>query len=128
MKLDHYYPSKNNLLIEEVMVKTKGSILLSEEVSAGYFKVLKAGPLAEATKEGDYILSGLQQGKQVTFEEGEFYQLPEFGVEGYYKPTKAELDSPEPIFVTKEVSDEFKVIDSENGNNDLGTELGLRED
>ena len=49
MKLDYYTPAKNNLLLEEVIVKSSGSIILSEETSAGYYKVLKAGPLCENT-------------------------------------------------------------------------------
>jgi len=129
MKLDHYHPAKNNLLLKEVIVKTKGSILLSEEVSAGYFEVIKTGPLAEQTKVGDFVLSPLQQGKEIDFEGETYIQLPEFGVEGYYKPTLSELRNPEPIFEeSTENPDKFKVIDSENGNNDLGSELGMRED
>lgn len=128
MKLDHYSPAKNNLLLEEVVVKSSGSIILSEETSAGYYKVLKSGPLCEHVKAGDYILSTLQQGVELTFEEGKFLQLPEFGVEGFYKPTKEELSNPTPIFnFEEEQEDGLNIIDSEGGNNDLGTELGLRD-
>ena len=80
------------------------------------------------TKTGDYIVSTLQMGIEVEFEEGKFMQMPEYGIDGYYHPTAEELASPFPIL--KEAppeNDELNVIDSEGGENELGTEFGERE-
>lgn len=129
MKLDHYRPAKNILLLKEVLVKTSGNIMLAEEQSAGYYEVLKTGPLCEKTSPGDFIVSTLQQGIEIQFEEGTFMQLPEFGVDGYYKPTKEELKKPVPVFGNNPEEEEegFNIIDSEGGNNELGTEFGERD-
>ncbi len=130
MRLEGYFPAKNNVLIEEVKVASSGSILLSKETSAGYYKIIAVGPMCEKTKIGDYIVSTLQLGVEMDFDEGKRLQMPEHGIDGYYSPTKKELENPVPMFTApEEDTEELNVIDSESdgGDNLLGTEPGLRE-
>ena len=132
MRLANYKPAKNMVLLEAIRTaeSKSGSIILSEETFVGYYKVVKKGPLCEITEVGDYITSTLQMGVELDFEEGKFMQLPEFGIDGYYSPTKEELENPVPIFKTSVNDDdeELNIIDSEGGDNDLGEEFGLREE
>ena len=130
MRIEQYYPAKNLVLLQEVKVAEKGNIMLINPKGAGYFKVVKIGPLCERTKVGDYVVSTAQFATEITFKEGVYMQLPEVSIDGYYTPTEEELKSPEPVFkeTKTEDDDSFKVIDSEGGNNELGSEFGIRED
>lgn len=130
MKIAHYFPAKNLVLLEAIRTKESksGKIILSEETFVGYYKVVAAGPMCEKAKVGEYVVSTLQMGVEVEFEEGIYMQLPEVGIDGYYTPTKEELINPVPILkiVPEKDEDELNVIDSEDGDNNLGEELGLR--
>lgn len=131
MKLAHYKVAKNLVLLEAIKTEESksGKIILSAETFVGYYKVIDVGPLCEKTKIGNYVVSTLQMGVEVEFEEGTFMQLPEQGIDGYYTPSKEELENPVPIFKSSpDEEEELNIIDSEDGNNDLGTELGLREE
>jgi len=132
MRLEGYFPAKNLVLLEAIKTKesSSGAIILATEQSAGYYKVAKVGPMCQATKIGDYIISSLQMGVEIEFEEGKYMQLPETGIDGYYLPSTQELKNPVPVIQSPSSQDEeeFNVIDSENGDNDVGSEMGLRED
>ncbi len=129
MILNNYKPAKNNVLLEEVKTLSSGNIELATNTTAGYFKVIAVGPLCEKTKVGDYIISALQFHTELTFIGGMKAQIPEAGIDGYYTPTKEELENPIPILKSniEEEEEDFDVIDSEGGDNDLGGELGFRE-
>ena len=130
MKLTFYTPAKNLVLLEAIKAKASksGNIILKEETFVGYYRVLAVGPLCEQTKPGYYVASTLQLGVELDFEEGQFMQLPEQGIDGYYTPTDEELKNPTPVFkITPKEEEELNVIDSEGGENDLGEEFGLRE-
>jgi len=130
MRLINYKPAKNNVLLEEVKVASSGSIVLHQEVSVGYYKVIDVGPLCQETSVGDFVLSALQMGTELTFVEGKRLQIPEHGIDGYYTPSNEELENPVPIFTSSSTDEEeeLNVIDSssDGGNNDLSQELGIR--
>lgn len=129
MKVDSYFPAKNLVLLEAIKTgkSTSGNIILAEEKFVGYYKVKSCGKLCEMTKAGDYVVSTLQMGVEITFEEGIFTQLPEQGIDGYYSPTPEELKKPVPIMkdMDKPEEEELNIIDSnsDGGNNDLGTQF-----
>ncbi len=130
MKIAHYIVAKNLVLLEAIKTKESksGKIILNEETFVGYYKVVAKGPLCEKTKVGDYIVSTLQMGVEVEFEEGVYMQMPEVGIDGYYSPTKEELENPVPIFklTSEDEEEELNIIDSDGGENELGTEFGER--
>jgi len=131
MKITNYFPAKNLVLLEAIKTKesASGNIILAQEEFVGYYKIVKTGPLCEQAKVGEYAVSTLQMGVEVTFEEGTFMQLPEQGIDGYYQPGPEELKKPIPQFTSmvEEQEEEMNIIDSEGGNNELGTQFGNRE-
>ena len=130
MKIARYTLAKNLVLLEAIKTKESksGTIILNEEAFVGYYRVVAKGPMVEKTKIGDYIVSTLQMGIEVEFEEGLYMQMPETGIDGYYIPTDEELKNPVPVLKTPSIEEEeLNVIDSEGGDNELGTEFGIRE-
>ena len=128
MRLENYRPAKQNVVLEEVKVASSGSIELFQETSVGYFKVVAVGPLCETAKVGDYVIIKTQPVTELEFVDKVRAQLPEFGIDGYYTPSNEELENPVPIFEAEnKEEEEMNVIDSEGGDNSLGTEFGDRE-
>ena len=132
MKIVRYTVAKNLVLLEAIKAKASktGNIILKEETFVGYYRVVAKGPMVEKAKIGDYIVSTLQMGVEIEFEEGLYLQMPESGIDGYYSPTDEELKNPVPVLKIPSIEEEeLNVIDSdaEGGDNELGTEFGIRE-
>jgi len=113
MKLKGFQPFMNFLLCElHTDAKTKSGLLLPEDVSDRWLKVLKTGPKVENIKTGQYVLMNQPSAIEMTFEDGKRCLLfQEFNVCATYNPDK---DEKQPFYAP---TPEPKARQDDNGMN-----------